>query len=157
MIKEKLAIILKYLKCQINLKSNLIKSNSIKKLINFKSKLKNSKNSESKKKITTKMALKPSLIKLKLKNITLNLPRLVSLYSIMTKITLIKTLMMLKIKSINTEEKLISSTDQLKNLPKPIKFKKWTSKNLSDKKKESLMKCQQEIFLKLSKLNFLTN
>lgn len=130
MIKEKSHIILKYLKCQINLKSNLIKPSSIKKLINSKSKLSNSKNSERKKRITTKMAPKPSLIKLKLKNITLTLPRLVSLYSIMIKITLIKTLMMLKIKSINTEEKLISSTDQLKNLPKPIKFKKWTSKNL---------------------------
>ena len=75
----------------------------------------------------------------------------------MTKITLIEILTMLKTKSINTEEKLISSTDQLKNLSKPIKFKKWTSKNLSDKKKESLMKCQQEIFLKLKKLNFLTS
>lgn len=157
MIKEKSATIPKSLKCPKNPKLNQIKPNSTKKLINFKPKSSNSKNSENKKKITTKMVLKSSPIKLKLKSITLTSLKLVSLCSTMTKITLKKILMMLKTKLINTEKKLISSTDLLKELLKPIKLKKWTIKNLSDKKKESPMKCQSGIFQKLKKLNFLTN
>ena len=124
MIKEKSATILKSLKCLKNPKLNQIKLNSTKKLINFKTKPSNSKNSENKKKTTIKMVPKPSLIKSKLKSITLTLLKLVSLSSTMTKITSKKILMMLKTKLINTEKKLISSTDLLKEFLKPLKLKK---------------------------------
>jgi len=78
MIKGKLVTILKSHKCQKSLKSNLIKPSLIKRLINFNKKSSNSKNSESKKKTTTKMVQKHSLIKSKLKSITLTLLKLVS-------------------------------------------------------------------------------
>lgn len=157
MIKEKSATIPKYHKCPKNLKQSQINLNLIKKLINYKIKSSNSKNSENKKKITTKMVPKPSLIKSKIKKKTLILPKHVLLFSIMTKRILKQISMMLKTKLINIKRKLISSTDLLKNQLKPVKFKKWISKNLLNKKIESHMKCQLKIFPKPKKLNFRTN
>lgn len=123
-IKEKSATTQKYQKCPKNPNKNPIKPDSIKRLKNYKIKLSNSKNSESKKKATTKMDPKHSQIKLKLKNITLISLKHVLLSSIMTKIISKKILKMLKTRSIYTKKKLILSTDLLKNQQRPTKFKK---------------------------------
>lgn len=157
MMRGKSTITVRFLKCLKNQKLNLMKISWIKLLKNFKLKLSNSKNSECKKKTATKMDLKSSQNKLKHKSTISNLPKHALLFSTLTRITLIMISKMLKTKLINTGKRLISSTDQLKNLPRSTKLKKWIIKNSSKSKTESLKKCQLKIFQKQRKLNSLPN
>lgn len=157
MMKGKSTITVRSLKCLKNQKLNPMKISWIKKLKNFKLKLRNSKNSESKKKTATRMGPKSLPIKSKHKNTISNLPKHALLSSTLTRITLIKISKISKTKSIITEKRLISSTNLLKNPLRSIKLKKWIIKNLSKRKTESLKKCQLKNLQKLRKLNFLPN